>query len=906
MSKNNIFFGLQMNKSPSLNTININMDELSQLINRLSELFKKYINQLKINITQNREIYSFIDRRIIYVQTIIKNIINHNYTFEQLKLLEETVNQIKEKNNENKSNVFNDEQNLIIFIEETNVLFKSIKLKYKIKLEEWSNYKSISASTISKNNPLKINKINNIIDNKKNFYKISTSLNNNNIYEQKRTNSTDNKDTDNKDKTEILSDGNNSKRYQNIRLYKSQKFMNEKNNLSWKGRSARNKKFNLFNHNIPMSDKSHSIYNIDVKNDLLLNKSVKNYVTTNLNRMNRHSYLCINNKSEKQINNYEKTIENLNEEILKYKQLIILLNKNKNDINETNNNVLMDKLKRKEKEIISKDKKIKLLYQEINKYKYCINNMSSGNNKSDMNSPLRLNGNNNNVNDFNKKYNTESNLSNSIIFNNKNTNSNERINNAHLEEKYSQYKSRSETENGEFLNHRLQYLEKENNLIKSKLNKTNYELIPKCKRLEKENILFKKQIIDLKRQLKKVINVKEDLSKTYNDQKKQYEYEISQINDKRNELSKFLSNKHSEITNLQQEIMTKDKELENYKLLLSKKENKINKEENEKIKQYYKKLIKEKETKEIELNSEINILNKKNDILNQQNEKKKKEISKLNINIKELEDALIKKKEETINTNQKIKNNEEYNKNKIIEEKKEYEIALKKLKEENDGLKEFTLKQQKLLLDNEKKEEKINILQKEKEALKQYFIDMEIPLPFNQSSESVRNKSKKDKNKTFQSKFTEEECFNILIQLNEAKKEIASLKKKNEQLFNDLDNKKLKTDCFDNVSVEKPLSNYEEEFDLRKMSKGVKDKNRSQDINIDYPGIQHIKEKYRELDFYYNSLEDLVKKMLLSSTCTNKNKAYIIELCKIVGFNDDITKQIVNNKNKKGILNMFV
>jgi hypothetical protein len=159
--------------------------------------------------------------------------------------------------------------------------------------------------------------------------------------------------------------------------------------------------------------------------------------------------------------------------------------------------------------------------------------MGSGNNKSNMNSPLRLDGNNNNVNDFNQKYNTESNLSNNIIFNDKNTNSIDRIKNAHLEDKNSQHKSKSEPENEEFLNQKLQYLEKQNNLIKSKLNKTNYELIPKYKRLEKENIFFKRQIIDLKKQLKKEINVKEDLSKTYNDQKKQYEYEISQINDKK-------------------------------------------------------------------------------------------------------------------------------------------------------------------------------------------------------------------------------------------------------------------------------------------------------------------------------------------------------------------------------------
>ena len=89
------------------------------------------------------------------------------------------------------------------------------------------------------------------------------------------------------------------------------------------------------------------------------------------------------------------------------------------------------------------------------------------------------------------------------------------------------------------------------------------------------------------------------------------------------------------------------------------------------------------------------------------------------------------------------------------------------------------------------------------------------------------------------------------------------------------------------------------------MAKGAMEKNRSQDINIDYPGAQQVKEKYRELDFYYNSLEDLVKKLLLNSTCTNKNKVYVSELCKIVGFDEDVSNKIINNKSKKGLLNMF-
>ena len=164
------------------------------------------------------------------------------------------------------------------------------------------------------------------------------------------------------------------------------------------------------------------------------------------------------------------------------------------------------------------------------------------------------------------------------------------------------------------------------------------------------------------------------------------------------------------------------------------------------------------------------------------------------------------------------------------------------------------------------------------------------------NSQDLNNKKIKNENNN---------NVNILLELNEAKKEINNLKKKNEQLFNELESKKFVNQFCDTFSEGKAISNYEEEFDLKKMAKGAMDKNRSQDINIDYPGAQQVKEKYRELDFYYNSLEDLVKKLLLNSTCTNKNKVYVSELCKIVGFDEDVSNKIINNKSKKGLLNML-
>jgi chromosome segregation ATPase len=211
---------------------------------------------------------------------------------------------------------------------------------------------------------------------------------------------------------------------------------------------------------------------------------------------------------------------------------------------------------------------------------------------------------------------------------------------------------------------------------------------------------------------------------------------------------------------------------------------------------------------------------------------------------------------------------------------------IKQLKEENEGLKEFAIKikdkDEKITEENINYKEKISILQKENNEYKQYFKDK-------------KNNSEKNG----------ENYINIISELNEAKKEIKNVKKKNEELFNELESAKFVNHYHDNHSEGKALSNYEEEFDLKKMAKGAMDKNRSQDINIDYPGAQRVKEKYRELDFYYGYLEELVRKLLLNSTCTNKNRTYISELCKIVGFDDDACNIILNNKSKKGLLSMF-
>ena len=241
------------------------------------------------------------------------------------------------------------------------------------------------------------------------------------------------------------------------------------------------------------------------------------------------------------------------------------------------------------------------------------------------------------------------------------------------------------------------------------------------------------------------------------------------------------------------------------------------------------------------------------------------------------------------------------------------ESTLKKKNEEIEGLNQLIKKMQE---EREKGDNELTALKRENEKIKKQIVRLSetIPEEYNDLEKkykdlenkyfSLKNKNTNSqtprKNKSeekLEDKFTKE--------LTEAKKQIEQLKKKNVELVTQLEDKEINKNFFDNRSEDANKSNYEEEFDLRKMAKGAKEKNRSQDINIDYPGIQTYKEKVRELEFYYNSLENLVKKLLLTIQCNPKNKTYVAELCRIVGFDLETTNKILTNKNKNFILGLF-
>ena len=187
-------------------------------------------------------------------------------------------------------------------------------------------------------------------------------------------------------------------------------------------------------------------------------------------------------------------------------------------------------------------------------------------------------------------------------------------------------------------------------------------------------------------------------------------------------------------------------------------------------------------------------------------------------------------------------------------------------------------------------------LPEEFNSLQQQYKDLE-----NKYKQLLKNEKKNINNNinniNINSINNNEEFINILRDFKEIKKENEQIKNKNKELVTQLEEKEIKRNYYDNKSEDGYKSNYEEEFDLKKMTKGAKEKNKSQDINIDYPGILHIKEKYRELDFYYNSLESLVKKLLSTIQVNQNNKTYVSDLCKIVGFDLETTNKILNNKN---------
>ena len=434
---------------------------------------------------------------------------------------------------------------------------------------------------------------------------------------------------------------------------------------------------------------------------------------------------------------------------------------------------------------------------------------------------------------------------------------------------------------------------------------------------------YEKQIILLKNKLAKNNNnnqiikgeKKQDIIQDNNLDMMKNDSNIISLNNKNMNLIKIIKQQKATINGLQNQIIIFKNQIDQYDQMNKKQLEEMNNSifKNNKIIEQKDELIKKlREKKEIQ-NSQININmnNQTNNnellLLKLENEKLKKDISMLqlpqnnnnlrngnnisslyNTNSQELQQLNIGLMEENNSLNLKNKqleskiqllttNNEQLQnlndnlKNQIVNLEQEIE----KKKNEIDGLQAF-----------------INKLQSKLDAE-----DMNVP----KSNSTIKER----KNTALTEEENTKKIQKFLDLLNKANKDINDLQKKNKELQFKLEDKQVKEELSGFRTEEANFSNYEEEFDLRKMVNGTKEKNRSEDINIDYPGMQGVKDRNKELKQKMNMLIEQVKILIANVNINSKIKPQINQICQLMRIPAQNIQMIISGKNKKKALGLF-
>ena len=414
------------------------------------------------------------------------------------------------------------------------------------------------------------------------------------------------------------------------------------------------------------------------------------------------------------------------------------------------------------------------------------------------------------------------------------------------------------------LNNKIANYEKNILLLNQKQNNNNInkkDLNLKFSELEKENKFYKNKLGEMQEQFNKMRkSIESNNSKNKSDKK----------DDKELAIIKY------ENQNLKFNINQLNQEISKLKIF-----NEQNKKENDNLKQVNQELISQNSLinqKNLELLQKINSVQNPNLIneedLPEQIKKKQEEIDGLNTFIQKLTNECEKSREDIENYKTKINSLQKEN----ASVKNQLERLAKEMPKELNALKSQ-------LDDANKKLSQANINNS------------------NNKITSTNNKSKsnnKEKtNKTFDDGM-QEKNENILSKLN---KEISELKNKNKELLFKLEDREVKSQNSRYRTEDVNLSGYEEEFDLRKMATGARDKNRSEDINIDYPGIQNYKEKVKEYQFRLDNLGEQVKILLSKIKVTNNIKPTFVQICQLLGYDSNIIEKMTSSeKEKKKIL----
>ena len=418
-------------------------------------------------------------------------------------------------------------------------------------------------------------------------------------------------------------------------------------------------------------------------------------------------------------------------------------------------------------------------------------------------------------------------------------------------------------------------------------------------------------------------------------------------NNNNNELEKVINQLKQENKNLTDELMKNnisnksnqnEEELKNKINLLNLKisslneENEYYKNKAEELHEQLKNVYKLKNNTENTLDMIINFSEKDLDKKENNNLENSNNINQLKqeiINLKNLNQKLQNDYNQEKNKNIELIKNKELPDNMNINDRNDnnvdLETKLKKKEEEIEALNTFTFKLQKELENSKEKNEiyesKINLLTKENISIKNQLERLSKTMPneinalkfqldeankrnqINLAGHSNLNKIN-EKSKIEDANETQAETHNnLLLKLNEKNKEISELKNQNKELRFKLEEKEVKSAYSGYRTEDFNISNYEEEFDLRKMANGAKEKNRSEDVNIDYPGIQEIKDKLKELTFKYTNLVEQVKILLGNINFTNKAKPQITQICQLIGYSPRTTARIFSfPKEKKKLL----
>ena len=605
------------------------------------------------------------------------------------------------------------------------------------------------------------------------------------------------------------------------------------------------------------------------------------------NRISLNSFLTdeSNNKSSKSLGkNIEKEIEKLKKMNIvkdnKIRQLMLQINNlaiNKTERSNPNNNYNIlktegnenSRIKKLEQIILDKDNKLQSLINQINMKKIG-NDLNNGNmqnlleekDKEIFNLKQQLNIYEQNEQNFNKQI---DNLTNQ--FQNKRLQYEKEI----FTLRYNMAKNINDSQGNININktigsksennQNLKFLKNPDNINNdyiaqiTSLNNTNMNLTAIIKKQKTIIAGLQKEISNYKAKLAQY----EKLNKNQIEQMNNNIYKNNKIIEQKDELIKQLREK-KDIPNSQININMSNQANNNELIHL--------KIENEKLKE---------EINLLKLTQSNNLINNNNENMNLLYNNNFQELQQLNIKLMEENNSLklkvanIEKNPNLLTTNGEFNNLYEQQKETI----ERLESEVNKKKEEIGGLQDFIAKLQSKL-------ENSNFYP---------------PVPKAHSTSKIQKNAQGAKN-NMNDDYTK--SLKKLIDLNnKANKEIEILKNKNKELQYKLEEKQVEEELSGFKTEDVNFSNYEEEFDLRKMINGAKDKNKSEDINIDYPGMQGVKDKNKELQQRVNMLSEQVKILISNININNKIKPQINQLCQLMKIPPKNIQLIIAGKNKK-------